>query len=124
MKNFLFAFALVGLFLVSCSDDDSCSASDWVGVYEGVMDCNGSVDSVSIEIKEGSESGTIEYIVDGDSEVVDVNDCSVEVMTEDVTFDTSLTVKMELDGDKITQTTTGKVFGISIAACVVDLKRK
>lgn len=55
MKAFKLTFLFLALFTIAaCGDDDDdpivCGQSDWVGTYEGTIDCDGTVEDVTLVI--------------------------------------------------------------------------
>ena len=54
MKAFKLTFLLLTLLTIAACEDDEdpivCGQSDWVGTYEGTIDCDGTVEDVTLVI--------------------------------------------------------------------------
>ena len=110
MKKLAFLTFAMFLAFTSCSDKDSCEAADWAGTYSGSFDCLDTPQTVIIDITEGSDNNTVNISIDGDSDQVELDGCSIEIVEDDAFGEATLT--LTLDGDNLNYNLSGKLFEI------------
>lgn len=122
-------FALLLLAFTSCKKDDDkatvCKQADWVGIYEGTIDCDGTTEDATVTITaSGTDAVVIEYETASSTTTYDPitpTNCSI---SESGT-DSGITIKVDatLDGDKLTlkETLTGGGFS---SVCELTANRK
>lgn len=95
-------FVLVSLF-AACADDDlsDCAQTDWVGTYNGTIECDGTTEDVVVVI---TASGNVKVVIKYDTDTVgaqydplEFNACNInEVITQS---GNSLTVNISISQD-------------------------
>ena len=109
MKLFKLTFFLaIALFVTACGDDDSspstCTQSDWVGTYEGTVDCDGTVEDVTVNITaNGTDNIVIIYetaTVETEYDPLPPDGCSLN--NTGTGNGLTVTVSATLDGDDLT----------------------
>lgn len=108
MKNLLtvlfFAFFLMTI--ISCGDDDDgmtgCTQSDWVGTYEGTVDCDGETEDVVVTVmSSGTEDVIILYetpTVEAEYDPLTPDGCEILESVSDAGL--TLTVDIRVNGDE------------------------
>lgn len=103
-----FLFLLI-VAMAACKDDDDspaiCTQSDWVGIYEGTIDCDGSEEAVTVTIAaNGAAALDISYttatLTTEYTEPITPVSCSVNINSSDAGV--SLKLDVSLEGDKLT----------------------
>lgn len=120
---------LLAVAFIACDKDDdaqkNCKQSDWVGTYDGTIDCSGVEDDVVVIITaSGSEDINIEYVVLGLSTEVESltpDGCKVDHSESGGGF--SLSVDATLDGDNFNYEEVYTILGIG-ASCTITATRR
>jgi hypothetical protein len=105
MKTYKFAFLFFAILsIAACADDDdgttpACEQPDWVGTYTGTVDCDGTVEDVTVTI---AASGTTDIIV------------SYETATAQTEFD-----PLPFNGCDLTATASGGGLSIAVNASLI-----
>ena len=101
-------FLMLVVAFASCKNDDesptNCTQSDWVGTYDGTLNCNGASEDVTVTITaSGSEAIVIKYEtanLETEFDPLTPNGCNLDVSQSDQGI--TLSVNAELDGDNLT----------------------
>lgn len=102
-------FALLVVAMAACNKDDDnppiCTQSDWVGTYDGTIDCDGSTENVTIIIAaSGTTALDISYSTSTSSttytEPLTPVNCDLDFTATDAGL--TLTVDASLNGDNLT----------------------
>lgn len=127
LKSSVFILLVVGFFACKKDDDSTptCTQSDWVGTYEGSIDCDGTTEDATVTITaSGTDAVVIEYETPTSTTTYDPitpTNCSI---SESGT-DSGITIKVDatMDGDKLTlkETLTGGGFS---SVCDLTATRK
>ena len=111
LMKILFLFSILAI--VSCGDD-ACIQDDWVGTFEGTIDCDGTVEDVTVTITASGTDAVRVVTIAGNAttsyDPITVVDCSGE---NSGTFGSvSASVMISLDGDefKLEDVTMGGAF--------------
>jgi len=124
MKLFQLLALVLVLGFVSCSDDDdACLQSDWLGTYEGTIECDGVEEDVTVVITaRGNDALAVTYetsILSASFEPLTPTEC--EFIGQDETGST--TIEIELDGNKFSFTETTVSAGVT-TSCEIDATRQ
>lgn len=101
-------FLILTMTIAACGSDDdsamSCDQSDWVGVYTGTIDCDGTSEDVTVTITaSGSEAIIIKYettTVETEFDPLTPEGCDLNASSS--AGGITLTVEASLDGDDLT----------------------
>lgn len=114
-----FSFMILALSWSSCDDDSivPCSQEAWRGTYNGIIDCNGSQEEVTLIITaSGTDAIRIRYQTALSSTVImdpiTPNECVFDAATP-----TGTMISAELDGNSITYTEV--ISGVFSSTCVI-----
>lgn len=122
MKNvlkFLFAFSLITF--VSCGGDDECTIDDFVGVYNGTIECPDEEPASGIlTITKNSDTSITVTDTDNVTFTMDVAGC-VATSSESL-FGVEITQTLTLDGDKLDYRAVNSVLGIEVV-CTGSMTR-
>ena len=129
--NFL-KLTILSLFIVAFSacgkDDDGpviCTQSDWVGVYEGTIDCDGTTEDVNVTITaNGAEDIIIVYTTSSVTTSYDPlkpNACELNASGTVGGLSSSIDAMLEGDDLTITEVISG---GGTTSTCNLTAKRK
>ena len=109
-------------------DDDtmaSCEQADWVGTYEGTIDCDGTQENVTLTITaDGTDAIIIKYeagIVTTEYDPLTPNGCDLNITASGGGF--TATVEATLDGDNLTFTETVSDGGSNTTTCEATVTR-
>ena len=91
----------------ACGDDDvdpTCTQADWIGTYDGSIDCDGVTEDVNVTITaSGAEAVVIFYETPtGTGEYVPLTPSECDIDRTDTDMGITLTVDVVLDGDNFT----------------------
>ena len=112
--NFL-KLSLVAVFafvLASCGDNVSknCAQSNWVGTYTGTVDCDGTVENVTVTVTaSGDDAIVIKYstdFVDTEYEPLTPEGCDLDYSDTDATLGLTVSIDGTLDENNLNFTET------------------
>lgn len=113
------------LAFASCGDDDACTQSDWVGVYTGTANCDGTSENVTVTITaSGSENIKIVYetpTVLTEYDPFTPDGCSLNVSQSQA--GASISVNATLDGESLSLTEAIDFGGLS-TNCSISASRQ
>lgn len=91
------------LLLTACSKDDDCTQMDWVDTYVGTVDCDGTVEDVTIII---TASGSDAVIIESETvtvtttyEAITIDGCELNLSDSALGF--SADIEAELNGNQL-----------------------
>lgn len=119
-----FCLVLAIGFMACDKDDKNCTQADWVGTYEGTIECDGVEEDVVVRITaSGSENIIIEYetsvlIVEYDP--LNPDECNLDYSASDSGI--TLSVDASLNGDNFTLEERYTALGIT-ATCNITATR-
>lgn len=117
-------FILLTLSIFSCSKDDDCVQSDWVGTYTGTINCDGVEDDVTVTITaDGSEDIVVQYETESfftEYEALTPDGCSLSFSATQAGISGS--VDLELDGDDLS-ISESFTFGTETTLCDLDVTK-
>lgn len=125
MKLLKLACCLVlALSFVACDKDDDvqkdCATADWIGVYEGTIDCDGTEEDVTVTITaNGSEEIVISYetiTFSVEYDPLNPDNCKIDITESGGGI--SLSLDATLNGDSFTMT---EVFTVSGASTTCEI---
>lgn len=107
MKLFKLLFFVSIFALTSCSDDDpvsTCTQSDWVGTYTGTIDCDGTMEDVTVNITaSGTDAIVIKYETDTqETEYDPLTPDACKIENSGTLGGITASVDLTLDGDNLT----------------------
>ena len=122
-------FLLLVVAMTACGKDDdgtvTCTQSDWVGTYEGTLDCDGTVEDVTVTITaSGADAIIIVYettTVTAEYDPLTPDACDLTATSSDIGI--SLTVDAALDGNKLAFSEV-LTLGGSTSTCDITATRK
>lgn len=116
--------------LSACGKDDdgpaTCTQSDWVGTYEGTINCDGTTEDVTVTITaNGAAALDVSYTTASSSTtytepLIPVN-CDIDISGTDAGI--TVTLDASLDGDKLTMKEVISGGGVS-STCDLTATRK
>jgi len=117
LLKILLSVVLLSMMVMSCgSDDNSCTADDWVGTWSGDADCSdGTVEATTITITKVNDT-TISLSDGADTFEIMVEGCSFRISeTLDIGLGPiSVDINGEVDGSMMTYIVEAELLGQSV----------
>ena len=122
MKNLFGLLFVLALFtLVSCGDDDDCTAASFAGTYSGSVDCDGTSTEGTITLSRISDTELQLTDTDGSSFTLTLDGCTA-TGSESFIGLADISISITLDGDDLKYTQDVSALGINVS-CEGTLKK-
>lgn len=115
--------------LSACGSDDesstSCVQSDWVGTYTGTVDCDGTVEDVTVTITaSGTDAVIIKYesaTMETEYDPITPDGCTIDQSQSDSGI--TLSLEVTLDGDNLRMDESIEFIGLPATNCNITASK-